>query len=427
MNDPEDAVTRVFGLAHDAKAVDVGQARETRLLLLHLAPDRVGPFLAPADLRGDSGCGDRGENLRADERDQVAAVVPELDESPKNRCPRLRVQHFEREILKLLADRLHAHASGQRRIDLHRLAGNALPLVGSQMSDRLHVVQPVGQLDEQDPYIAGHREQQFAEVLGLRGFLGGQFQLVELGHAIDQTCDLGAEQPDKLLARRGSVFDRVVQQRRDDGGIVQPEIREDRGDFERVPEIRLSARTFLVGVRPCTEHIGAVQKRFVGVRIVLADPLDKFVLPDHPRSRSTAATELLAVIGHERTEQLFFVEIVGGRSHLRGGRAVPHQRGHAVFFGLVDFDVALVALDRLFHEIRRRDRDVRDFAQRDDRVLVVVAIDGQLCAGRDGAGAVRRQNHEIEVIGNLFDAVFNGHAGHVAYLFRYLRIGKRVC
>jgi len=51
-----------------------------------------------------------------------------------------------------------------------------------------------------------------------------------------------------------------------------------------------------------------------------------------------------------------------------------------------------------------------DLAQRHDRILVVVALDRDLLAGRHHAGAMTRQQHEIETILYLIDAILDGDA-----------------
>ena len=79
--------------------------------------------------------------------------------------------------------------------------------------ERAHVVQPVGELDQQHAHVVGDREQQLAEVLRLLGLLGDEVELLELGQALDQRADVVAEQLVDLGARRLGVLDRVVQQR----------------------------------------------------------------------------------------------------------------------------------------------------------------------------------------------------------------------
>ena len=65
---------------------------------------------------------------------------------------------------------------------------------------RAHVVQPVGELDQQHAGVVGDGEQQLAEILGLLGVLGDEVELAELGQAVDQPADLLAERLVDLLA-----------------------------------------------------------------------------------------------------------------------------------------------------------------------------------------------------------------------------------
>ena len=159
--------------------------------------------------------------------------------------------------------------------------GDAVALLGRQMVEGAHVVDTVGELDQDHPHIRRHRQQQLAEILRLGGLARGQLELGQLGDAIDQIGDLGAEQPRDLLAGRRGVLDGVVQQRGDDRRVVEPKIGQDRRDFQRMAEIGLAAGAGLLGMRPGAEHIGPVQQRLVGVRVVIPDPLDKFELTDH--------------------------------------------------------------------------------------------------------------------------------------------------
>ena len=53
-----------------------------------------------------------------------------------------------------------------------------------------------------------------------------------------------------------------------------------------------------------------------------------------------------------------------------------------------------------------------DLAQRHDGVLVAIAVERDLGASRDVARPLRGKHHELEAIGDLHDAVFDGYAGH---------------
>ena len=65
---------------------------------------------------------------------------------------------------------------------------------------------------------------------------------------------------------------------------------------------------------------------------------------------------------------------------------------------------------------RQLDRLIGDFAQRDDRVLVVVAVDGQFLAAADVARALGGQQNKLEAVRNFLDAIFDGDARHALIL-----------
>ena len=123
--------------------------------------------------------------------------------------------------------------------------------------------------------------------------------------------------------------------------------------------------------------------------------------PSMPASRSSSVMRSKAIVSSSR------IGVGGGR----GGVGLVDQL-LAVRLGLVDFDVLLQRMDQVFLEIVRRERLVGDLAQRHHRVLVVVAVDGDLRALRDLPRAVAGQQHEFKAIVDLVDAIFNGYAGH---------------
>ena len=133
---------------------------------------------------------------------------------------------------------VHADPLGERRVDLHGLRGDPPPpRVGGDEVQGTHVVQAVGELDQQDADVAAHRQHQLAEVLRLLGPVRVQFELGELGHAIDEGGDLGPEAAFEVGAGDGGVFDHVVQQGGGDRGAVEPVAGQDAGDRERVGDV----------------------------------------------------------------------------------------------------------------------------------------------------------------------------------------------
>ena len=78
----------------------------------------------------------------------------------------LGLQVAERQVLELPLDLPDAQPIGQRRVDLHRLLGDAPLLVGRQILERPHVVQAIGQLDEHHADVLGHGQEHLAHVLG---------------------------------------------------------------------------------------------------------------------------------------------------------------------------------------------------------------------------------------------------------------------
>ena len=107
--------------------------------------------------------------------------------------------------------------------------------------ERAHVVQPVGELDQQHADVVGHRQQELAQILGGALVLGLRLDLGELGDAVDQPRDVGAEQLLDLLGRGDRVLDRVVEDRGDDRLVVEMQVGQDAGDLDRVAEIGIAA------------------------------------------------------------------------------------------------------------------------------------------------------------------------------------------
>ena len=80
-----------------------------------------------------------------------------------------RVLVFERQVFELGLYLEQPQAVGQGSVDVERLSGNLVLLVGSHRPEGAHIVEAVGHLDKHHADIVAHGEEQFAEVLGLGG------------------------------------------------------------------------------------------------------------------------------------------------------------------------------------------------------------------------------------------------------------------
>ena len=149
----------------------------------------------------------------------------------------------------------------------------ALLLVARHVAERPHVVQPVGELDDQDADVAGHRDDHLADGLRLGG--GTVLDLVQLGDAVDEGRDVLAELAAQLVQRVGGVLDGVVQQRGADRLGVHAEFGEDRGHRERVGDVRVARLALLVLVPVRGHLVGTFHRPHVRLRVVRADGLDQ--------------------------------------------------------------------------------------------------------------------------------------------------------
>ena len=179
-----------------------------------------------------------------------------------------RLEVAERQLLELVLDAAHAEAVGDRRVDVERLLRDAHALVVGHVLQRAHVVEAIGELDEDDADVVDHREQHLAEVLRLPLLGRRERDRADLGHALDDVRDVLAELLADLLGRRQGVFDDVVQQAGGDADRVELHVREDVGDLERMDEVGFARMADLSLMLQGRKDIGLAEQFEVGVRAV---------------------------------------------------------------------------------------------------------------------------------------------------------------
>ncbi len=229
--------------------VDVVDLAELGTLALHLLPDAVDMFRPTLDVGHDPGCLETRSQFGDGPLDVGLAAGSSGIQQSGQVTEAFRLERLEGEVLEFPLDLPDPEPLGEWRVDLHRLASDALLLVDRQGRQRAHVVEPVGQLDQDDPDVLSHRQQHLADVLGLLLFMAVGAEFGQLGDAVHQVGDLG---PEILLDGRKAVLGVlgcVVQQRRLDGRRVEPELGQDLGGRDRMDDIWLAGRSLLAGMR----------------------------------------------------------------------------------------------------------------------------------------------------------------------------------
>ncbi len=146
----------------------------------------------------------------------------------------LGLEKLEGQVFQLGLDAGHAEAVRQRRVDLPGFQRDSGAPLRREMLQGPHVVQPVAQLDDDDPGVFGDGQQQLAVVLHLLFRGGVEGQAGDLGETVHDARDLGAEFAGNVLGADIGVFDHIVQQRGGDGGTVQQLLRQNEGDGNSV-------------------------------------------------------------------------------------------------------------------------------------------------------------------------------------------------
>ena len=162
------------------------------------------------------------------------------------RKKRLRLEIAERQVLQLSPHHAHSQAVRNRRVNIQRLARNALLLFRFEVLQRAHVVQAVGQLDQHDAHVRHHRQKHLAHVFGLARFRRLDVQAADFRNALDQ---MRYFRPKTFFnARNGilRVFYGVVENCCGQRDGIQPHIGEDMRNFEQMREIRLTGTAELV-------------------------------------------------------------------------------------------------------------------------------------------------------------------------------------
>ena len=135
----------------------------------------------------------------------------------------------------LIVDIPRRWASGAE--DFQGFVGDVRCFSSEQVLEGAHVVQAVGQLDQDDADVLGHGHEHLAVVFGLLFLFGFEADAPQLGDPVYQMGDIGAKFLFYLFQGHPRILHHIVQQGGHDGGGIHLQVCQDSGHLERMEDI----------------------------------------------------------------------------------------------------------------------------------------------------------------------------------------------
>ena len=128
----------------------------------------------------------------------------------------------------------------QRSINLQRFAGNRLLLMHGHKLHGAHIVQSIGQLNQNHANIARHRKEHLAIVFNLSIFLGNILNFAQLRHAVNKVGHNHAKALLDIIQGIIGIFNNIVEKGCRQGFIVHLQAGQNAHHANRVNNIGLT-------------------------------------------------------------------------------------------------------------------------------------------------------------------------------------------
>ena len=244
-----------------------------------------------------------------------------------------------------------------------------LRLLGRHRVERAHVVQAVGELDQDDAHVARHRQQHLAEVLGLRVLARSANSILSSLDTPSTISATGLPNVDLELVLGDAVSSITSCSSAAISACASScHSRQDARDRERVRDVGLAGLAELAAVRGLGELECALDERDVGRRQVVAEVPGEFGNLGHARLRPVCDAVTASTVG-----------------------AILVSISMPTLPAAISRSAMTVGLSRSGVDQRRR-------------------------AGRDLARAVGGGERQLEAVGNAREDVVDGDAGHGDFL-----------
>ena len=201
------------GVHNDPEGVDVVQLVHPLALGLHFPVDGIDVLDAAiggvVDAHGGKPLGD----LLLNGAHEAFVLIFVLLEVGRYLIVFLGSQIFEGGILQFPFDLLHTKPVGQGRVDVHGLLTLGNLLLRGLVLHGADIMKPVGNLDEHHPDVLAHGHEHLPQIFHLGLLRGGEIRPGQLGDALHQFGNGGAEELLNFLVGSVGVFNAVVEQR----------------------------------------------------------------------------------------------------------------------------------------------------------------------------------------------------------------------
>ena len=282
---------RGVAIAHrmrdDAQCHQVVDLGEFLALALHLLVD--GPIVlgTAVDLEVFQANAVELVGERLDGLGQIALTdLARLRHHARDALVGIGLQVEEGQVLELPFNGAHAQTVGQGRIHVHGLASLKQATVLTQGCKGAHVVQTVGKLNDDDADVLGHGEEHLAQREGLLLVHAVDFDVGELGHAIDELGHRIAKQAGNIGKRGLGILDGIVQQRGAHHVTVHLEVGQNDGHLDGMVNVHLARAALLVAVLLGGKAVGLFNLReVVLIHIFEAQALQLVVAVRHNLGR----------------------------------------------------------------------------------------------------------------------------------------------
>jgi hypothetical protein len=270
--DAQNIVAVAHGAHHHAEGKEVEDLVQLLVLVEHLAVDGIGVLHPPVDNVIDFQLVEPGVDLLLRLLHEEIILLLLDAELGYDFVVAHGIQILQREILQLPLDALHAQTMGDGGVDLHGFQRFLLLLFRRLILHGAHVVQTVGDFDQDDPDVLGHGDKHFPQIFHLLVFLGGILNPGQLADPVHQIRHGGTEQLGDFLVGGGGILNAVVHQGGLNGlGVQLQLLRHNLRHSQRMNDIGLAALALLTLMVLLRVSKGTLNPVKVGTGVIGAD------------------------------------------------------------------------------------------------------------------------------------------------------------